>query len=141
MRIEDKSFTLVVHYRAAPHAAEMCRRAADDAVRRADGGLHVQAGKIVFEIKPTGIDKGTAIANFLAEPAFSGRTAVFVGDDASDEDGFAVVNRLGGHTIRVGDGAGSAARRWVPAVSDVLDWLHGLTAAGGTGERSRRLGG
>lgn len=126
VRIEDKSLTLAVHYRAAPHAARACRRAVEEAVRRAGGGLHVLEGRKVFEIKPSGIDKGTAIAAYLAEPPFAGRTAIFLGDDVSDEDGFATVNRRGGQTIRVGDGARTAARARVPAVSDVLRWLRDL---------------
>ena len=117
VRIEDKSLTLAVHYRAAPRAANACRRAVEEAVRRGGGGLHVLEGRKVFEIKPSGIDKGTAIAEYLAEPPFAGRTAVFVGDDASDEDGFATVNRMGGRSIRVGDGARTAAQARVPAVS------------------------
>ena len=131
--MEDKSLTLVVHYRAAPHAAEACRRAAEEAVRHARGALHVLEGKMVFEIKPAGVDKGAAIAAYLAEPPFAGRAAVFVGDDSSDEDGFAAVNRMGGHTVRVGDGTSTAARERVPAVADVLDWLRRLS-----GEDARR---
>ena len=127
VRIEDKSLTLAVHYRAAPHAAEDCRRAVEEAVRRGGGGLHVLEGRKVFEIKPSGIDKGTAIAEYLAEPPFAGRTAIFVGDDASDEDGFATVNRMGGQSIRVGEGARTAAQSRVPAVSDVLGWLRNLS--------------
>ena len=131
--VEDKSLTLVVHYRAAPHVAEACRRAAEEAVRHARGALHVLEGKMVFEIKPTGVDKGAAIAAYLTEPPFAGRTAVFVGDDSSDEDGFATVNHMGGHTVRVGDGTWTAARERVPAVADVLGWLRRLS-----GESARR---
>jgi trehalose 6-phosphate phosphatase len=134
--MEDKSLTLVVHYRAAPHAAEACRQAAEEAIRHARGQLHVLDGKMVFEIKPTGVDKGAAIAAYLSERPFAGRTAVFVGDDASDEDGFAIVNRMGGHTVRVGDGTGTAARERVPAVADVLGWLRRLSSQSVTGSAS-----
>ena len=91
---------------------------------------------MVFEIKPTGVDKGAAIAAYLSERPFAGRTAVFVGDDASDEDGFAIVNRMGGHTVRVGDGTGTAARERVPAVADVLGWLRRLSSQSVTGSAS-----
>ena len=139
VRIEDKSLAIAVHYRAAPHAAEACCRAANEAAGHGDDGLHVLDGKMVFEIKPKGIDKGAAIAAFLAEAPFAGRTAVFVGDDASDEDGFATVNRLNGHTIRVGDGARTAAQERVPAVADILAWLRRLSDE--SGRRSASGGG
>jgi trehalose 6-phosphate phosphatase len=127
VRIEDKLLTLAVHYRAVPRAAGACRRVADEAVRQTGGALHILEGKMVFEIKPTSIDKGAAIAAFLAEPPFADRTAVFVGDDQSDEDGFVTVRRLGGLTIRVGDGARTAAQQRVPAVANVLGWLRRLS--------------
>jgi trehalose 6-phosphate phosphatase len=81
----------------------------------------------VIEVLPLGIDKGAAIAAFLAEPPFAGRLPVYAGDDATDEDGFRVVNRLGGITIRVADpelgDAASAARYAVPSVAALRRWL------------------
>ena len=59
----------------------------------------------------------------MAERPFAGRRPVFVGDDTTDENGFAAVNRLGGHSIRVG-GAGRTEARWrVDSVEDLLSWL------------------
>ena len=89
----------------------------------AGGGLELQKGKRVIEIKPAGIDKGTAVAEYLAESPFRGRHPVFIGDDLNDEHGFAEVNRVGGISIKVGPGA-SCARYRLPHVAAVRHWLN-----------------
>jgi trehalose 6-phosphate phosphatase len=58
---------------------------------------------MLFEIKPRGFTKATAIKAFMKEPPFSGRLPVFLGDDLTDEDGFAMVEAYGGVSIAVGD--------------------------------------
>jgi len=74
------------------------------------------------EIKPAGIDKGTAVAEYLAESPFRGRHPVFIGDDLNDEHGFAEVNRLAGVSIKVGSGK-SCARYRLTGVAAVRHWL------------------
>jgi len=119
---ENKGMTLALHYRQAPqlHAlaeGEMRRLAAALA-----GEFELQAGKFVFELKPSGKDKGSAIAEFMAEAPFAGRVPVFLGDDLTDEYGFAVVNGAGGHSIKVGPGESGARWRLADAAA-VRHWL------------------
>ncbi len=103
--LEDKGLTLALHYRQAPQlAAYVHRLMRATASATAGDGLEVQRGKRVVEIKPAGIDKGTAVGEYLREPPFCGRRPVFIGDDLNDEHGFAEVNRLDGISIKVGRG-------------------------------------
>jgi trehalose 6-phosphate phosphatase len=114
--------SLALHYRAAPQHEALVH----DVVRGAAGALGndwlVQRGKMVVELRPAGADKGAAIAAFLADAPFAGRVPVFLGDDVTDEHGFEDVNRLGGHSIKIGEGA-SAARWRLRDVREVERWL------------------
>jgi trehalose 6-phosphate phosphatase len=87
----------------------------------------------VFELRPAGRDKGTAIAEFLDEAPFRGRTPVFLGDDLTDEYGFSIVNGRGGVSVKVGDGPTEATTR-LPDVDAVRAWLERLAAATGATE-------
>lgn len=119
---EDKGLALALHYRQAPQLEEVARGIAAAVAKELGEGFELMRGKMVIEIKPGGRDKGAAIEDFLREAPFLGRTPVFVGDDLTDEYGFSMVNRLGGHSFKVG--AGKTAARWRLADSvEVRAWL------------------
>jgi len=120
--LEDKGLTLALHYRQAPGLASYVHQIMGRFANLEGQGLELQRGKRVVEIKPAGIDKGTAVAEYLAELPFRGRRAVFIGDDLNDEHGFAEVNRMDGISIKVGKGA-SCARFRLPDVAAVRHWL------------------
>jgi trehalose 6-phosphate phosphatase len=120
--LEDKGLTLALHYRQAPHLAAYAHRLMARLMREAGGELELQKGKRVIEIKPAGVDKGTAVAEYLAESPFRGRHPVFIGDDLNDEHGFAEVNRMGGISIKVGNGRSCAGYR-LSGVAAVRRWL------------------
>lgn len=120
--LEDKGLTFALHYRQVPHLATYVRRLMAKLVAKAGGGLELQFGTCVVEVKPAGIDKGTAIAEYMQESPFLGRMPIFIGDDLNDEHGFAEVNRLGGISIKVGRAA-SCARFRLQSVVAVRKWL------------------
>lgn len=124
--LEDKGYALGLHYRQAPSF----ENAALDAVLEVLPRLpthELQRGKFVFELRPAGYSKGQAIDAFMHEAPFRGRRPVFIGDDVTDEAGFAVVNALEGVSIRVGHGVETAARDHLDTVDEVVDWLGSLT--------------
>jgi trehalose 6-phosphate phosphatase len=121
---EDKGASVALHYRLAPQLAAAALAAVREAAQPLGDAVEVQGGKMVVELKPAGCDKGSAIEGFMQEPPFAGRTPVFLGDDVTDEYGFRVVNRLGGHSVKVGEGA-SAARWRLADPAAARAWLGG----------------
>lgn len=121
LRVEIKAAAVALHYRHAPEletlALQVMLEAADSTP-----GVELLRGKCVFEIKPAGISKGTAIEAFMAETPFAGRLPLFAGDDTTDEAGFSAVQLLGGHGIKVGEGATLADYR-CPEPMALRQWL------------------
>ncbi len=127
--LEDKGLALALHYRLAPRLASYANRVVAQLVQEADAGIEVQRGKRVAEIKPAGFNKGRAVLEYLNEPPFRGRRPVYIGDDLTDEHGFANVNSFNGISIKVGAGKTCAHFR-LPDIQAVRVWLG--TAARGT---------
>jgi trehalose 6-phosphate phosphatase len=76
----------------------------------------------MLELRSRSRDKGTAIADFMNETPFAGRRPVFVGDDKADEYGFAVVDRSGGWSVKVGAGR-TGARYRLADIAAVRQWV------------------
>ena len=128
--VEDKTYSVALHYRLAPSSEDACRDLVNAAVERTTSDWRVMEGKCVFEIGPRDSTKGRAIEAFMCEAPFRGRTPVFCGDDSTDEDGFAVVDAQGGVSIRVGRRSATRAAVQVDTVGELLDWLERLTGGG-----------
>lgn len=126
--VEDKGAALALHYRGAPTHARAVLAIAQAAVVR-HPQLRLQPGKFVVELKPARADKGRAITAFLEEAPFAGRTPLFIGDDRTDEAGFAVVNAARGISIKVGPGETCATYR-LESVEAVAAWLRDLVCPG-----------
>jgi trehalose 6-phosphate phosphatase len=127
--LERKPHAIAIHYRLAPECEAQVRSLARHAAETLGPAFRLQVGKLVVELLPAAASKGAAIRRFMGLPPYAGRTPVFVGDDLTDEDGFAVVNALGGLSIRVGEGNQTLARSRLPSPAAVRDWLECLAAS------------
>lgn len=131
VEIEDKRFTLSVHYRRANGrgAEQRVRDAVDTHCRRP--GLKVTGGKKVFEVRPD-VDwhKGRATTFLLDAVSESAIPAIFIGDDRTDEDAFEVVRERGGGIV-VGNPPPSDTRAaaWLRDPEDVAAFLRQLADA------------
>lgn len=126
LRIETKRGSVALHYRQAPELEQICLHAMQAAVQESPG-MALLRGKMVVEAKPGGASKGNAIEAFLQEPPFAGRMPIFVGDDVTDEVGFATVQRLQGLGVKVGEGATVAWHR-LDSAAALRDRLHTAAA-------------
>ncbi len=126
--IEDKGASLAVHYRRAHTNGEHLHAWIVGALAPLAAELEVLRGRRVFDIKPRGISKATAVERFMARSPFGGRLPVFVGDDKTDEDGFRAVTALGGIAIQVGPNHSTAATSWIEGPAAVRRWLRALPA-------------
>ncbi len=120
-QLEKKGMAFALHYRRAEHFQQDVLALAESAIERFPM-LTLQPGKCVVEIKPKGVNKGAAIAAFMQQAPFTGRTPVFLGDDLTDEAAFKTVNAMEGITVKVGEGQTDAVYR-LRDVDAVYHWL------------------
>ena len=111
--VEDKDYSLALHYRKAPQHAEQLRHhiAAARAAFSAEP-TELLVGKAMFEVKRPGISKGESIRKLMAHAPFSGRMPVFIGDDVTDELVFEVLPEIGGK--------GFGVSRYFPGLAGVF---------------------
>ena len=124
--VEDKERTIAIHFRMAPQYEETIRQSIIDIARPLGNNYHIQGGSMMFEIKPRGFSKATAIQAFMNESPFSGRLPVFIGDDLTDQDGFAMVESRGGVSVGVGERV--HGHFYLENVAAVRAWLRGIAA-------------
>src|ERR1700690_3344910 len=124
--LEDKGYSLALHYRLAPHAEKAIYEAVS--LIRADlpnAAIEILPGKCVCEIKQAGFDKASGVRELMTHEPFSGRRPVFIGDDVTDESVFAIMPDLGGLAFSVGRHAKGVAGHF-DTPSDVRAWLKRL---------------
>jgi trehalose 6-phosphate phosphatase len=121
--IEDKSFSVSVHYRRARNKEDARARILEAAA--ALGDVRVIGGLQVVNILPPGAPhKGTAL---LRERERLGcDSAIYVGDDDTDEDVFTLEDPCRLLGIRVGPSRDSAAKYSIASQADVDELLRVL---------------
>src|SRR5947209_15664145 len=121
--LEDKGYSLALHYRLAPHA-EMAIYEAVSAIRAdlPNAPMEVLPGKSVCEIKHSGFTKATGVLELMTHEPFRGRRPIFIGDDVTDEAVFGIMPDLGGLAFSVGRRATGVADHF-DEPRDVREWL------------------
>ena len=123
--VEEKEFSLVWHYRMADleQGRPVARELTDYLlVFTASIDLQVLRGNKAIEIRKAGINKGGAVQQWIDKENFDFILAI--GDDATDEDMFAVLPHWG-YSFRVGAHR-TCARFRLSGPAEVLQLLGGL---------------
>ncbi len=121
--IEDKGYSVAIHYRQAPHLGHEVRDEVSAVCARfTSARLEILPGKSVLEVKQPSFNKGTAVRELMQHEPFKGRRPIFIGDDVTDEAAFDVMPEFNGVAFSVGREvqgiAGmfetpDAVRRWI----------------------------
>jgi trehalose 6-phosphate phosphatase len=128
VEVEDKQYSLALHYRLAPDAgaALVC---IEDLLQGMEPALKRFGGKCVVNVVATGLpDKGDALAALVRREGT--KAAVFVGDDVNDE---AVFMRAEPHwlTVKIGrDDPLSRAMFFLDSDSELVQVLQRMSALG-----------
>ena len=121
--LEDKGYSLALHYRLAPHAEKAIYEAVS--LIRADlpnAPIEVLPGKCVCEIKHSGFNKASGVVELMTHQPFRGRRPIFIGDDVTDESVFAIMPDFNGLAFSVGRRAQGVANHF-DEPRDVREWL------------------
>jgi len=103
--VEDKVYSLAIHYREVAPERHDAVRAAVDAEAARHAGLKRTGGKMIHELRPDiEWNKGTAVIRVMEALGLTAQTAVpfYLGDDETDEDAFRAIEHQG-IGIRVGE--------------------------------------
>src|SRR3982751_4728305 len=128
--LEDKGYSLALHYRLAPHAEKAIYEAVS--LIRADlpnAPIEVLPGQCVCEIKHSGFNKASGVRELMTHEPFRGRRPVFIDDDVTDESVFAIMPDLGGQAFSVGRRAHGVAGHFAEPRA-VRKWRAGIYSSG-----------
>ena len=132
--LEDKGYSLALHYRLAPeHAEVVWKTVAAACAPYSSSSIEVLPGKQVIEVKFTAFNKGSGIRELMKHPPFYGRRPIFIGDDITDETAFAVLPEFDGLGFSVGRKLSGVAGSF-STPHDVRQWLYRAAGIDGVGQ-------
>jgi trehalose 6-phosphate phosphatase len=125
--LEDKAYTLTIHYRQDPGAGEEVKRWAQEVA--AKHGLVLREGRMAVELRPpVEVDKGTVVARLCV--GWDLKRALYAGDDHTDLDAFRGLRRLmregGFEGIAVAVHSGETPVELVAVADIVVEGVEGL---------------
>jgi trehalose-phosphatase len=128
--LEDKGYTLSVHYRLVKKKdIHLVKTAFHEAIiyYLVGNKIKINTGKMVLELKPPiEWDKGRSVMWLLARQEFASRgdpvLPVYIGDDVTDEDAFSALRKKG-LTVFAGKPKKSKAKYYLKGHKDVLKFL------------------
>ncbi len=101
--VEDKGYSLALHYRLAPDLGPALTAAVIGICNQVPPGtIEILPGKAVVEVKPARVSKALAVGELMQYPPFRDRHPIFIGDDVTDEPVFGVIPQFGGLGFSVG---------------------------------------
>ena len=121
--LECKARGFALHYRGAPDAGPALRDALT-ALLSGSPKFELLPAHMLWEVRPSGMDKGKALQELMARAPFAGRKPVFIGDDVTDEDAIRAARALAGAGFQVADafGSPSGVRAWLQEAAAAGDW-------------------
>jgi trehalose 6-phosphate phosphatase len=130
--VEDKGLTVSVHdRRVSAEKHEEVRRLVHSTLANSKHPFQLTHGDRVYDIRPrVPWDKGVAVAWIRAQVGRADALAIYLGDDATDEDAFAGLRKE--ITIKVGPNGETGAHYRLRTLADVrkfLQWLISLRSA------------
>ncbi len=128
--VEDKGYSLALHYRLAPDkGAEVLAAVRKICADAGDEAVEILPGKLMVDIKPAATNKGKAVCDLMRCPPFTGRRPIFIGDDTTDLTVFGVIPQFGGQSYSVG-GIDAAVDGHFDTPEAVRTWLAQVAAEG-----------
>jgi len=121
--VEDKKYSVAIHYRQSPHLGHEIRdEVSAICARFPSTAIEILPGKSVVEVKQPSFNKGTAVRELMRHEPFKGRRPIFIGDDVTDEAAFAVLPEFNGIGFSVGHEMQGLAGMFEKP-SDVRRWI------------------